>query len=397
MAPKLIPAQLDTSASDKMVALGRSGRPYAPQMPGTNIGEPPMAPTLAPALLGSDVGAPNYAPRMPGTDIGEPRNPLGGMDARPLSARGGPMGYSPKGVGTNNPNAYAVGQNNKGFRLRTSTEAPNPAPPSMPKFPGSLLSDSARPRLPLRLPGSPASLPSVEGDGGGASQGMPKFPSALREASAPARLPWQLPGSPIQSPPGRDDAFWAEREQSMNDFWKGQDADEVQRVAQEAKAAEAEAKKGFKLQPLDPLDPSRGDALLRGDDSLFNILPGKKPAPPPVTADDVAAARAMGGAVTMPLPGGGQVSFPAQEQAEPAMIKAFNPMSGRVVDYPADYELPEGWTAIQKKAAAATPPPTAVPPPAAAKSGAGAAGAGAAAAKAPPAKLLPSGSGARRV
>lgn len=41
-----------------------------------------------------------------------PFNPLGGMDARPLSERGGPMAYSAQGEGTTNPNAFRVGQNN---------------------------------------------------------------------------------------------------------------------------------------------------------------------------------------------------------------------------------------------------------------------------------------------
>jgi len=47
-----------------------------------------------------------------------PVNPLGGMDARSLSARGGPMGYSQQGVGTNNPNSYAVGQKRAPLGMR---------------------------------------------------------------------------------------------------------------------------------------------------------------------------------------------------------------------------------------------------------------------------------------
>lgn len=47
-----------------------------------------------------------------------PVNPLGGMDTRSLSARGGPMGYSQQGVGTNNPNSFAVGQKRAPLGMR---------------------------------------------------------------------------------------------------------------------------------------------------------------------------------------------------------------------------------------------------------------------------------------
>lgn len=57
------------------------------------------------------------APAQPG-QAQAPVNPLGGMDSRSLSARGGPMGYSQQGVGTNNPNSYAVGQKRAPLGMR---------------------------------------------------------------------------------------------------------------------------------------------------------------------------------------------------------------------------------------------------------------------------------------
>jgi|GEM_PF-7084321 len=331
---KPAPPMLNTDASDRVAALGRN-----PAIP------PAPMPRLPDSIIGGGSSPPRLAPRMPGTEIGEPRNPLGGvspvsplggMPTSSLSGRGGPMSYAPKGVGTTNPNAYAVGQNNKGFRLRTGTDSPSA--PRLPRFPGSILAGES---------------PAVR---------MPQLPESV-VSSAP-RLPWQLPGSPIAQPaqpsapmPGRDDEFWQQQDQLMGDFWKDQKAQEMQRQTDEAKAAEAEAKKGFSLQPLDPMNPGRGDAIVRGDGSLFNILAGQKPEPAPMTADDIAAARSMGGDVSVPLPGGGQVNFPAQTQAKPAMIKIFDTMNQRVMDFPDGYELPKGFTALTKKGETAAPKP----------------------------------------
>jgi hypothetical protein len=102
-----------------------------------------------------------------------PINPLGGMDPRPLSERGGggPMSYAPRGVGTNNPNAYAVGRNNRNFAERTG-QAPMPM----------MMSAG---QAPMMLSG-PRPLPSYNG---------------TQPAAAPA---------PVM--PGRDDAFWASQD-----------------------------------------------------------------------------------------------------------------------------------------------------------------------------------------
>lgn len=73
-------------------------------------------------------------------------------------------------------------------------------------------------------------------------------------------------------------------------------------------AAERDNNKGFSLQPLDPNDPSKGSAIMRGDGTLFNLLPGQKPeAPPPVL--DFLRLPGTADAVPMygdkPLPGAG--------------------------------------------------------------------------------------------
>lgn len=80
------------------------------------------------------------------------------------------------------------------------------------------------------------------------------------------------------------------------------------------------------------------------------------PQVPGMTPDDVAAARAMGGSVRIPVPGGGEVEF--KPEAVP-MVKAFDPITQKVIDFPAGYDVPEGWQLLNRtgQGAAAPPPP----------------------------------------
>lgn len=83
---------------------------------------PAAAPAAAPAQPMMPAAQPQQAaaPMMTAApaQAQAPVNPLGGMDSRSLSARGGPMGYSQQGVGTNNPNSYAVGQKRAPLGMR---------------------------------------------------------------------------------------------------------------------------------------------------------------------------------------------------------------------------------------------------------------------------------------
>jgi len=95
------PMGFATPASDRMAALGRSNVPAAPPPP-----------------TGLAMSRQTPVPMQPMQPMRAPVNPLGGMDPRPLSSRGGPMAYSQQGVGTTNPNAYAVGQNRAPLGMR---------------------------------------------------------------------------------------------------------------------------------------------------------------------------------------------------------------------------------------------------------------------------------------
>ena len=121
---------------------------------------------------------------------------------------------------------------------------------------------------------------------------------------------------------------------------------------------EADADRAFRLEQWrreqeaagDPTDvravpvPGTDYVVPMSGRKAMGTLPAQRPPAPGMTQEDVAAARAMGGNVRVPLPGGGQVDFPAPA---PQMVKVTNPL-GQVVDFPEGYELPEGWTALKR-------------------------------------------------
>lgn len=152
----LPPPMINTVASDRVAQLGRNG-------------PAPMTAAL-PAPPSMMMAAPRQAPV----------NPLGGMDSRPLSERSsaGPMSYAPRGVGTNNPNSYAVGRNNKDFAMRTG-QAP------MMMQPGQ----GPRGQAPMMLGGF---VPPQSSNG--------------------------MPPPPMLPAPGRDDAFWNQMSSDTSAF-----------------------------------------------------------------------------------------------------------------------------------------------------------------------------------
>jgi hypothetical protein len=154
---------INTMASDRVAKLGMNGQVPAPMQAMS------PAPMMRPAAqAASPLGGMSS------------RSPLGGMPSRSLSGRGGPMSYSPRGVGTNNPNSYAVGKNNKNFAERTG-QMP------MQQAPGMLMGASNYTAPAMTAP---------------ASAGM-----------APAGM----------APAGRDDAFWSQMSADAGGFMASQD------------------------------------------------------------------------------------------------------------------------------------------------------------------------------
>lgn len=267
------PPMINTVASDTVAKLGMNG---------------PAPMTAAPPPASMMMMAPRQAPV----------NPLGGMDPRPLSARsGGPMSYAPRGVGTNNPNSYAVGRNNKDFAMRTG-QAP------MMMQPGQ----GPRGQAPMMLGGF---VPPQS------SNGLP----APAPGGPPSMMP--APGG------GRDDAFWAEQSGLMNTFLgEQQKLGMDMELADQTAAAKIEERAQNTAQEImgDMRKTARARETYMIPDPITGqmspthfgmngmVLPSAAGAPAPMTADDVAAARAMGGDVRMQM-GDTQVSFPGQGPA----------------------------------------------------------------------------------
>ena len=273
------PPMINTVASDTVAKLGMNG---------------PAPMTAAPPPASMMMMAPRQAPV----------NPLGGMDSRPLSERSsaGPMSYAPRGVGTNNPNSYAVGRNNKDFAMRTG-QAP------MMMQPGQ----GPRGQAPMMLGGF---VPPQS------SNGLP----APAPGGPPSMMP--APGG------GRDDAFWAEQSGLMNTFLgEQQKLGMDMELADQTAAAKIEERAQNTAQEImgDMRKTARARETYMIPDPITGqmspthfgmngmVLPSAAGAPAPMTADDVAAARAMGGDVSIKQ-GNTQVQLPGTPPADKPTI-----------------------------------------------------------------------------
>jgi len=231
------PAMINTVASDRVAAMGMNG-------PAPAMMQPAQAPLMRPAA---------------------PASPLGGMDSRPLSARGGagPMSYSPRGVGTNNPNAYAVGRNNQNFAERTA-QMPMPQTPLMQQAPAT---------------------------------GM------MMGASAPAAPALMAPAPAGMAPAGRDDAFWSQMSADTSGFMASQDKlgadmqaaddqaaakieDRAQNTAQEIMGDMRKTARARETYPI--LDPNTGEVSqshhLTGNGMMVPRNQAEQPLPPGMVA-----------------------------------------------------------------------------------------------------------------
>lgn len=252
----LPPPMINTVASDRVAQLGRNG----------------------PAPMTAAVPAPPSMMMAPVQSRQAPVNPLGGMDSRPLSERGsgGPMSYSPRGVGTNNPMSFAVGQNNKDFAMRTG-QAPMMPPLSM--RPG-----------PMMLGGY---VPPQSSNG--------------------------MPPPPMLPAPGRDDAFWNQMSSDTSAFLgEQQKLGMDMQLADQTAAAEAQ-KNEMAMQVTTAAVPGTNYVIPFAGNKAMGTLPVQKDVPA-MTADDIAAARAMGGDVSIQQ-GDTQVRLPGMTATPQAEVK----------------------------------------------------------------------------
>lgn len=174
-----------TRASDAVAALGRN-----PAVP-------------APAL---DLDAQLWGHKRPAT----PASPLGGLDPRPISSRGGPISYSQRGVGTTNPNAYAVGQRHIARMLQRAGKSQHTAPDREAQWAEMMFGQPARP------------APSIDN----------KNLDATLWGAKPAAT----------ADPNAD--FWAAQDAALADFWKTQETSPAATTAQDKQPVDIFAMEG---------------------------------------------------------------------------------------------------------------------------------------------------------
>jgi hypothetical protein len=160
------------------------------------------------------------------------------------------MSYSQQGVGTNNPNAYAVGKNNKKFAERTG---------------GGMMPSAPPPGMSMMLAGAPPQ-PSMGG--------MQPAPSALSPSA------------------GRDDAFWASMDNTA--FIAEQDALRAADADAEVKAAEDQANRDRSMQVTTTAIPGTDYIIPFAGNKAMGTLPVMK-ADAPLPAGLVPTGAVRGG------------------------------------------------------------------------------------------------------
>ena len=222
-----------------------------------------------------------------------PASPLGGMDTRGIAQRGGPMSYSQQGVGTNNPNAFAVGANRAPLGTR-------------------LLQRAARRRDPRAI----LALANMEQQN--TQMGQQFGMMQMREAADAQRFDQQQQNQMTmferqqQAMQQRDAVNFQQQQQMFDQETQrraGESATEFKR-RQEAEAAERAAQSVVGAEQLNM--PGGMVPIVRNADGTTRLAGSFMPTRetvPPLTPDDLAAARAMGGDVTMRV-GDAQINLP---------------------------------------------------------------------------------------
>ena len=312
--PPVNPA-LNTTASDRMAALGRnpSIKPLAAAAPKIDLFATP-----APLRQGS-------------------KSPLGGMDTRSISERGGPMRYSRQGEGTTNPNAYKVGGNSKPTGLR-------------------LLERAARQRDPeaiRQLAMIESRTQSPGGDWEDRTFGRPLTRPQPSTPQGPDIFATEAAATPTD--PNAD--FWASQDQQTADFMAAQ-SQEAPPDTSPVDIYAMEGAGGF----VPMLRTADGKSKAAG-----GFFPGAAPDPMalpalPATPDQIAAkAReeeqfftSQGLTLQPPEKASDSAGRTYARQQEPDQI-AVNE-AGKTMKIPAGYDAPEGFTFLKPKTAQPTGP-----------------------------------------
>ena len=238
-AKRPAPAMINTVASDRVAQLGMMS-PTTPTSAPQAVSSPGMIPTpQAPAA--SPLGGMAAA------------SPLGGMSAAPLSSRGGPMSYSQQGVGTTNPNSFAVGRNNKDFAARTNPMMVSSAP--------NMMTARSAPMAMLSGPSSP-------------------------RVAGPSMMP---PPPPAGATAGRDDAFWARLKQQSADYQTQVQTERAATAESDAKAQADKLAREQMMQVTTTQIPGTDYVIPFAGSKAMSTVPIQKPSSEMMSPPNIAA------------------------------------------------------------------------------------------------------------
>lgn len=256
-------------------------------------------------------------------------SPLGGTDSRPLTSRGGPMNYSRQGRGTNNPNAFAVGENRRSRTDRIIEKA--------------------------ALQGQPSAIAAL----------ARKDDSAWEDMlfNAPSPMPSKAPANPkveaaLWGQPANED-FWNDQAAKRADFWKEQNATETASTAADGKT------------PVDifAMEGAGGYVpMVRNADgstkAAGGFFPGAAPDPmalplPPMSDEQKAQAIAAQARAQEQFFTGQGLKLQPPQAAKDAAGRTYAPPAplpdqiavnedGKILKIPAGYQPPAGFTLLQK-------------------------------------------------
>jgi hypothetical protein len=237
------------------------------------------------------------------------------MPSTSIASRGGPMSYSQQGVGTNNPNAYAVGGNRAPVGMR-------------------MLERAARRRDPRAI----MALAGIEQQN--AMQGQQMTMQQMREAGDAQRFDQSQQNAMTmfelqqQANQQRDATNFGQQQEMFrmqSEQRAGESALEFQR-RQEAERAQREAGSVVGVEPMQMPGGGFVPMVKRADGSMGmagSFMPAKQPEPM-MTPDDIAAARAMGGDVNIKQ-GNTQIRLPGMtSQPRPRPLEMIEPRESSV-------------------------------------------------------------------
>lgn len=252
-------------------------------------------------------GAPSAAAR-PALDLASYGRPASAQPTS-IAARGGPMSYSRKGEGTTNPNAFKVGSNNSGRGVRMLRRL------------GRNNADAAATLAQIEArPGERAATQDFERE---KIQTEHRFDLDKYGVQRQDKIADRTDDRAWQTEERTRD--WGER---VNEFGMRESAD-TKRYERGRKDT-LEDRRSDSIESFGYIDGPDGRklpvAVTKGGEKKMTGGGLLSPPEKGMTADDIAAARALGGKVELPGPGGAKLTF---DQPKEPRRSVYQPVPGR--------------------------------------------------------------------